>query len=83
MEWGAPIRTSRYRLTCSGATAGRLKDWQPVTGLPSSVNETVPVGVPVLGVTSETVAVSITGWPGSGLVEEGVIVRLVGSGLTT
>ena len=70
------------QLTWSGGLVGRLKDWQPVTGLPSSVNETVPVGVPLRGVTNERVAVSVTGWPGSGLVDDGVMVRLVWSGWT-
>ena len=71
------------QVTCERCDRRQARDWQPVTGLPSSVNETVPVGVPVPGVTSETVAVSVTGWPGSGLADEGVIVTVVGSGLTT
>jgi hypothetical protein len=52
-------------------------------GLPPSLNETVPVGVPELGDEGDTVTVSVTSWPTSGLATEGVIVTFVESGLTT
>ena len=73
------------QLAWSGATVGRGSDWQPATGFPSSVNETLPVGVATPGVADEgeTVAVSVTGWPGCGLADDDVIVTVVGSGATT
>ena len=79
----APEPKVSVHWTRSGATSGRGRDWQPATGLSSSVNETVPVGVPALRGEGVTVAVSVTGWPATGLATDGVIVREVGSGLTT
>ena len=66
-----------------GAPSGRARDWQPGTGLPSSLNETVPVGGAEPADAGVTVAVSVTGCPASGLGTEGVIARVVGSGRTT
>jgi hypothetical protein len=40
-------------------------------------NWTVPVGVPAPGATAATVAVSVTGWPNTGVVVEGINVVLV------
>ncbi len=79
----APDPKVSVQAAWKGAPSGRARDWQPGTGLPSSVNETVPVGSPELGDVGATVAVSVTGWPASGLGAEGVIVRFVGSGFTT
>ena len=45
------------------------------------MNDTAPVGVPVA--VDETVAVYVTGSPGSALEDDGVIVTLVASGLMT
>ena len=82
MSWVAPDPKVSVQPTWSGSAAGTFRDWQPGSGLPSSVNETVPVGSPEPGERSETVAVSVTGRPASGLATEGVSVRFVGSGVT-
>ena len=49
-----------------------------VCGVPSIVNVTVPVGVPVPGETALTVAVNVTVWPETeGLAEETTVVALL------
>src|SRR5260370_27431461 len=51
---------------------------QPVIGVPPALNDTVPVGVPVLGELTLTVAVKVTGWPNTdGFSEELAIVVVV------
>ena len=76
----ASCRTRRFQSTGRrGAAAVRQgRHWHPAIGLPSSVNETVPVGVPELVDAGVTVAVSVTGWPASGLATDGVTVSVVG-----
>ena len=45
----APDPKVSVQAAWKGAPSGRARDWQPGTGLPSSVNETVPVGGAELG----------------------------------
>ena len=53
----AVVPNAWEHVASSGAAAGRARPWQVGIGLPSSLNDTLPVGDPDPGASTATVAV--------------------------